>query len=105
MKKFNGGRCFVAARVIDQIIATAAAQVEGVAELHGFDRESGELRHNYEKSIVTETDGANLMTSLVVAVVPGYAIINVVKAVQEAVQQDVKVMLGLDVRGVDVAVV
>lgn len=105
MTKFEGGRCFVAARVIDQIVATAASQVEGVAELRGYDAESHSLRHNYDKSIVTDTDGKNLVASLVIAVVPGYAIINVVKAVQEAVRQEVNVMLGLDVPIVDVAVV
>lgn len=105
MNGFVGGRCLVASRVIDQIIAKSAADVEGVVEVRGFDAATGELRHGYEKSIVTEVGDGALVTSLILSVAPGASIVRVVEAVQQSVKEDVEMMFGLSCRRIDVLVI
>lgn len=105
MKQFEGGRCLVANRVIDQMIAIRAAEVDGVLEVRGFDASTGALRHGYDKSIITETENGALSTELSIMVDKNSIIIDVVKEVQEAVRLEVEAILGLHCKRVDVHVI
>lgn len=104
MKEFEGGRCLVSNRVIDQMLALRAAEVDGVLAVAGFDAESGTLRRGYERYITTETKDGELETELSIMVDKDRVIIKVVRDVQEAVRQEVEAILGLTCRRVDVHV-
>lgn len=104
MKEFEGGRCLVSNRVIDQMLALRAAEVDGVLAVAGFDAESGTLHRGYERYITTETKDGELATELSIMVDKDRVIIKVVRDVQEAVRQEVEAILGLTCRRVDVHV-
>ena len=104
MKEFEGGRCLVSNRVIDQMLALRAAEVDGVLAVAGFDPELGTLRRGYERYIVTETENGELTTELSIMVNKDRVIVQVVRDVQEAVCQEVEAVLGLACRRVNVHV-
>ena len=56
MKEFEGGRCLVSNRVIDQMLALRAAEVDGVLAVAGFDSESGTLRRDVQEAVCQEVE-------------------------------------------------
>lgn len=104
MDNFTGGTCLVANEVIDKMIAYAATQVEGVAEVVGYDSNSGKLRHHYEKTLASEEENGHIWIALMIVVDRDYSVIDVVKEVQKSVKEEVESMLGLCCESIDVAV-
>lgn len=104
MDYFKGGSCLVANEVIDKIIAYAATQVEGVAEVPGYDQDSGKLRYRHEKYLASEEENGHLWIALMIVVDRDYSVMEVVKNVQKSIKEEVESMLGLVCEKIDVAV-
>lgn len=105
MNQFKYGSVQVNNDVIDMIIAEAAARVEGVSEVKGYDAQAKKLRHGRKKAIETTVDTGKLTTSIKLSVASGYSIVKVAEAVQVAVRDEIRSMLGLEVDKIDVSVV
>lgn len=105
MKEFVGGSCFVANEVIDTVIAQAAAKVEGVSQVRGYDAKNGRLRAHYDKQIQTETQNGHLTTALILSVSRDAVIKDVVYQAQLAIKEEVESMFGLYCDRVDVVVI
>ncbi|MDY3052432.1 MAG: Asp23/Gls24 family envelope stress response protein [Ndongobacter sp.] len=104
MAQFKGGSVHVANDVIDLIIASTAAKVEGVFEVKGYDEKARRLRRGYKKHIRTAVQDGTLSTALVLRVAKGTPILGTVEAVQEHVAKQVRSMLGLSCERVDIQV-
>lgn len=105
MKQFEGGTCRIANEVVDLLIASAAARVDGVEEVYGLDPQTNRLRHGYDRFLSTSTEEGVLETSLTIRIALGESICDVIEQVQVAVRREVTSMLGLECRDVSVCVV
>ncbi|WP_019133351.1 Asp23/Gls24 family envelope stress response protein [Kallipyga massiliensis] len=105
MKEFVGGSCYVANEVIDTVIAQAAAKVEGVSQVRGYDAKNGRLKSHYDKLIQTESKDGHLITALTLSVSRDAVIKDVVYQAQVAIKEEVESMFGLVCDRVDVVVI
>jgi len=105
MNQFKYGSVQVNNDVIDLVIAEASSRVEGVAEIRGYDAQAKKLRHGRKKAIETHVAEGKLSTAITLSVEAGYSIVKVAEAVQSAVHDEIRSMLGLAVEKIDVSVI
>ena len=100
-EKEEKGRVSISKDVVTAIAAIAAADVEGIANLHqaegAFRRGEGMKRY-----VDTEVEGDNVKVTVRITVYYGQAIHKVAKQVQTRVKAEIERMTGLKVSGVDV---
>lgn len=100
-EKQEKGRVSISKDVVTAIAAIAAAEVDGIANLHpgegSFKR--GEVMKRY---VDTEVEGDNVKVTVRITVYYGRAIHKVAKQVQTRVKAEIEKMTGLKVSAVDV---
>lgn len=103
----ENGSVLISEDVIVSIVTVAVNETEGVS---GFNAKSGDLTDILNKKSrgkgvkITITEDDKLFIECNIAVIYGFAVVNVAKAVQESVSSAVESMTGLSVAEVNVNV-
>lgn len=100
------GNIHISEEVLAVIAAAAALEVEGVSSLASGGKDIGDLlgKKNPARGIRVQVEEERVQVELTILVKYGYTIMNVAKAVQDAVATNIESMSGLSVQAVDINV-
>lgn len=100
------GNIHISEEVLAVIAAAAALEVEGVSSLASGGKDIGELlgKKNLARGIRVQVEDEKVQVELSIMVKYGYTILDVAKAVQDAVSTNIESMSGLSVQAVNITV-
>ena len=100
------GNIHISEEVLAVISAAAALEVEGVSSLASGGKDIGDLlgKKNPARGIRVQVEEEQVQVELTILVKYGYTIMDVAKAVQDAVTTNIESMSGLSVKAVDINV-
>ena len=100
------GNIHISEEVLAVIAAAAALEVEGVSSLASGGKDIGDLlgKKNPARGIRVQVEEERVQVELTILVKYGYTIMDVAKAVQDAVTTNIESMSGLSVQAVDINV-
>lgn len=100
------GNIHISEEVLAVIAAAAALEVEGVSSLASGGKDIGDLlgKKNPARGIRVQVEEERVQVELTILVKYGYTIMDVAKAVQDAVTTNIESMSGLSVKAVDINV-
>lgn len=104
--KMRSGKIQISNDIIQLIAAKAALKVEGVAYLvdyAGFKRRIGD--HLAAHAVTLEITRQNVACEVRIVMDYDYSALEIARAVQLSIKEDIKVMTGLNVISVDVEIV
>lgn len=102
MTDFKNGSVKISNDIIDQLIAETALQVDGVVSVTGY--RNKKLEKNKKDGITSVINDNSIDISLAIEVEKNNDVYSVAENVQKSIQEQIKVMLGLDANEVDVLV-
>lgn len=102
MTDFKNGSVKISNDIIDQLIAETALQVDGVVSVTGY--RNKKLEKNKKDGITSVINDNSIDISLAIEVEKNNDVYSVAENVQKSIQEQIKVMLGLDAKEVDVLV-
>lgn len=100
------GNIHISEEVLAVIAAAAALEVEGVSSLASGGKDISELlgKKNLARGVRVEVEDEKVTVELAIMVKYGYTIMDVAKAVQDAVSTNIESMSGLSVQAVNINV-
>lgn len=100
------GNIHISEEVLAVIAAAAALEVDGVSSLSSAGKDIGELlgKKNLARGIQVQVEDEKVQLELTIMVKYGYTIMDVAKAVQDAVSTNIESMSGLTVQNVNINV-
>lgn len=100
------GNIHISEEVLAVIAAAAALEVDGVSSLSSAGKDIGELlgKKNLARGIQVQVEDEKVQLELTIMVKYGYTIMDVAKAVQDAVSTNIESMSGLSVQCVNINV-
>ena len=100
------GNIHISEEVLAVIASAAALEVEGVSSLASGSKDIGDLlgKKNPARGIRVQVEEERVQVELTILVKYGYTIMDVAKAVQDAVTTNIESMSGLSVQAVDINV-
>lgn len=100
------GNIHISEEVLAVIAAAATLEVEGVSSLASGGKDIGDLlgKKNPARGIRVQVEEERVQVELTILVKYGYTIMDVAKAVQDAVATNIESMSGLSVQAVDINV-
>lgn len=100
------GNIHISEEVLAVIAAAAALEVEGVSSLASGGKDIGDLlgKKNLARGIHVQVEEERVQVELTILVKYGYTILDVAKAVQDAVSTNIESMSGLSVQAVNINV-
>ena len=100
------GNIMISEDVLSVIAAAAATEVEGVAGLYGGAKELGELLgiKNQTRGVHIQLNEQSVCVELSISVKYGFTVVDVARAVQDAVYNNIEGMTGLKAEYVNVNV-
>ncbi|MGF0039967.1 Asp23/Gls24 family envelope stress response protein [Peptoniphilaceae bacterium SGI.131] len=102
MTDFKNGSVKISNNIIDQLIAESALKVEGVASVLGYKNKKVEAKR--KDGIVSVIDGSQMDIALNLVLSTKSNIYDVCENVQKNVKEQIKTMLGLTVKNVNIIV-
>lgn len=102
MTDFKNGSVKISNDIIDQLIAETALHVENVVSVVGY--RNKKIEKNKKDAITTIIEDNTIDISLAIEVEKSNNVYKVAENVQKAVQEQIKIMLGFEVKNVDVKV-
>jgi len=100
------GNIHISEEVLAVISAAAALEVEGVSSIASGGKDIGELlgKKNLARGIRVQVEDEKVQVELAIMVKYGYTIMDVARAVQDAVSTNIESMSGLSVQAVNINV-
>lgn len=100
------GNIHISEEVLAVIAAAAALEVDGVSSLSSGGKDIGELlgKKSLSRGIQVQVEDEKVQLELTIMVKYGYTIMDVAKAVQDAVSTNIESMSGLTVQNVNINV-
>ena len=100
------GNIHISEEVLAVIAAAAALEVDGVSSLSSGGKDIGELlgKKSLSRGIQVQVEDEKVRLELTIMVKYGYTIMDVAKAVQDAVSTNIESMSGLSVQNVNIKV-
>ncbi len=102
MTEFKNGSVKISNIIIDQLIAESALQVEGTEVVVGYNGKRVDPKK--KEGIVTVIKGTNIDIALTVILNTDQKIYEICEAIQKSIKEQVKVMLNLDARNINIFV-
>lgn len=100
------GSIHISEEVLAVIAAAAALEVDGVSSLSSGGKDIGDLlgKKSLARGVQVQVEDEKVQLELTIMVKYGYTILDVAKAVQDAVSTNIESMSGLSVQGVNINV-
>jgi len=100
------GNIHISEEVLAVIAAAAALEVDGVSSLSSGGKDIGELlgKKSLARGVQVQVEDEKVQLELTIMVKYGYTILDVAKAVQDAVSTNIESMSGLSVQSVNINV-
>jgi len=100
------GNIHISEEVLAVIAAAAALEVDGVSSLSSGGNDIGELlgKKSLARGVQVQVEDEKVQLELTIMVKYGYTILDVAKAVQDAVSTNIESMSGLSVQSVNINV-
>ncbi|EHR35623.1 Asp23/Gls24 family envelope stress response protein [Helcococcus kunzii] len=102
MTDFKNGSVKISNDIIDQLIAETALHVENVVSVVGY--RNKKVEKNRKDSITSIIENNTIDISLAIEVEKNKDVYKIAENVQKAVQEQIKIMLGFEVKNVNVIV-
>lgn len=100
MTEFKNGSVKISNIIIDQLIAEAALHVEGTKYVLGYNGKRVDPKK--KEGIVSVIKGTDIDIALTVVLNTDQKIYEISEAIQKSIKEQVKVMLNLDARNINV---
>lgn len=102
MADFKNGSVKISNNIIDQLIAESAMKVDGVDQVIGY--KGQKIDSKKKDGIVSVINGSNMDVAISLVLKTNQNIYGVCEDVQKSVKEQIKTMLGLNVKNVNVIV-
>lgn len=102
MTDFKNGSVKISNAIIDQLIAESALKVEGVKSVVGYNGEKVDAKR--KDSVISEINDTDINIYLSVILNTNQNIYEIAQNVQKNIKEQIKVMLNLDAKEINVCV-